>query len=143
MTSNQKSEIARTLYLTTEKTQKEICGIVGWTEKTFTEQKQKGNWAGIKDVKGLTKQQIIVLLHQQTLALVNEANNENRLLSAKEIDSVAKLTSSIAKLESKVNIETYIEVFEEFNKWLMGINIKYAQTNNEHQDLFIQSKIKK
>ena len=38
MTKEQKQEIARTLYLVSDKTQKEICTIVGWTEKTFIEQ---------------------------------------------------------------------------------------------------------
>ena len=139
----QKIEIARTLYLLTEKSQKEICDVVKWTEKTFTEQKQKGNWSELRDTKSLTKQQIISMLHTQTFKLIEGAKDENRLLSAREIDSVAKLTSSIDKLETKATIETFIEVFEDYNKYLMSVNVDFAQRNNHYQDLFIQSKISK
>ena len=141
MNGKQKAEIARLLYLSTEKTQKEICEVVGWSEKTFTEQKQKGKWHELRDTKSLTKQQIISMLHTQTLKLVEAAKDDDRLLSAREVDSIAKLASSIDKLEKKATIETYIEVFEEYNKWLMTVNMNFAQINNHHQDLFIQSKI--
>ena len=143
MTSKHKIEVARILYLTTDKTQKEICDVVGWTEKTFTEQKRKQNWNELRDTKSLTKQQIISMLHVQTLKIVDAAKNENRLLSAREVDSIAKLTSSIDKLEKKATIETYIEVFEEYNRWLMSVNIDFAQRNNQYQDSFIQSKVVK
>ena len=141
MTRKQKIDVARTLYLLTEKSQKEICVVVGWTEKTFTEQKQKGKWNELRDTKSLTKQQIISMLHSQTLKLIEAAKDENRLLSAREVDSIAKLAASIDKLEKKATLETYIEVFEEYNKWLMSVNMNFAQINNHHQDLFIQSKI--
>ena len=141
MTTKQKIDVARTLFLMTEKSQKEISEVVGWTEKTFTEQKQKGRWSEMRDTKSLTKQQIISMLHMQTFKLIEGAKDENRLLSAREIDSVAKLAASIDKLEKKATIETYIEVFEEYNKYLMSVNVDFAQRNNGYQDLFIQSKI--
>ena len=141
MTTKQKIDVARTLFLMTEKSQKEIAEVVGWTEKTFTEQKQKGLWREMRDTKSLTKQQIISMLHTQTFKLIEGAKDENRLLSAREIDSVAKLTASIDKLEKKATIETYIEVFEEYNKYLMSVNVDFAQRNNQYQDGFIQSKI--
>ena len=142
MTAKQKIEVARTLYLMTEKSQKEICEVVGWTEKTFTDQKNKREWNALKETKSLTKQQIISMLHTQTFKLIEGAKDENRLLSAREIDSVAKLTSSIDKLETKATIETFIEVFEDYNKYLISVNVDFAQRNNGYQDLFIQNKIK-
>lgn len=141
MTQKQKIDVARTLYLMTEKTQKEISEVVGWSEKTFTEQKQKGKWHELRDTKNLTKQQIISMLHTQTLKLIESAKEASRLLTAREVDSIAKLAASIDKLEKKVTLEVYIEVFEEYNKWLMIKNVNFAQLNNHHQDLFIQSKI--
>ena len=129
------------LYLSNDKTQKEIYDIVGWTENTFKKKKKKNNWSDMRDTKGLTKQQIISLLHTQTLKIVEAAKIENRLLSAREVDSIAKLAASIDKLEKKATIETYIEVFEEYIKWLMPINLDFAQRNNQYQDLFIQNKI--
>jgi len=143
MTKNQKVEVARTLFLMTEKSQKEICDVVGWSEKTFCEQKLKGKWNEMRDTRTLTKQQIISMLHTQTLRIVDAAKDENRVLTSREVDSVAKLASSIDKLEKKATLETFIEVFEEYNRWLMITNVDFAQRNNHYQDLFIQSKITK
>ncbi len=143
MKSSEKAEIAKVLFLSTDKTQKEICEIVEWTEKTFREQKQKGKWVEIRETKNLTKQQIITMMHHQTYKLMQTAKDENRMLSASEIDSVAKLTSAIDKLEKRATLETYIEVFEEYNKFLLPLNGAFAQANNGYQDMFIQGKIKK
>ncbi|MBK8847293.1 MAG: hypothetical protein IPO27_12410 [Bacteroidetes bacterium] len=143
MTTKQKIEIARTMFLNIEKTQKEICEIVMWTEKTFTEQKQKGKWTELRDTKSLTRQQIISMLHIQLLRIADVAKDESRILSAREVDSIAKLAASIDKLEKKATIETYIEVVEEYNRWRMIVDVDFAQRNNHFQDLFIQSKIVK
>lgn len=141
MTPKQKAEVAKTLFITTEKTQKEICEIVGWTEKTFGEQKLKGNWNDQRETKTLSKQQIVTELHSQTLKLLDSAKSENRLLKASEIDCIAKLASSIDKIESSATLETYIQVFEEFNKWLIGVDGSFVKTNNVYQDMFIQKLI--
>lgn len=141
MKNEQKAEIAKALFLMTDKTQKEICSVVGWSEKTFTEQKQKGNWHQLRDSRALSKQQIISLLHVQTLKIVELSKDEDRLLTSKEIDSIAKLASAIDKLEKKATLETFIQVFEEYNRWLLVVNPSLAQMNNSFQDLFISSKI--
>ncbi|MEO8150259.1 MAG: hypothetical protein ABI723_21675 [Bacteroidia bacterium] len=143
MNQEQKIEVAKTFYLSTDKTQKEICEIVEWTEKTFREQKQKGKWNEMRETKNFTKQQIITMMHHQTFKLMQTAKDENRMLSASEIDSVAKLTAAIDKLEKRATLETYIEVFEEYNKFLLPLNGAFAQANNGYQDLFIQSKLKR
>lgn len=141
MTQKQKAEVAKTLYLTTEKTQKEICEIVEWTEKTFTEQKQKGDWDEQRETKTLSKQQIVTELHNQTLKLLQLVKSEDRLLKASEIDCIAKLTASIDKIETSATLETYIQVFEEFNKWLIGVDGSFVKSNNYYQDMFIQKLI--
>lgn len=141
MKSSEKAEIAKALFLTTEKTQKEICEIVGWHEKTFREQKTKGKWDSQKETKTLSKQQIITLLHEQTLLMVQTVKAEGRLMKTSEVDCIVKLTSSIEKLENTETIETYINVFEEYTKWLLTLNVPLAQENNLWQDKFMTIKI--
>lgn len=141
MKSTEKAEIAKALYLTTNKTQKEICEIVGWHEKTFREQKIKGKWDAMREVKTMSKQQIITLLHEQTLQMIQAVKAEGRLLKPGEVDCIVKLTSSIDKLENSETIETYINVFEEYTKWLLSVNVALAQENNLWQDKFMSNKI--
>jgi hypothetical protein len=141
MTTKQKAEVAKTLYLTSDKTQKEICEIVGWPEKTFSSFKKKEKWGEQRETKTLSKQQIVTELHWQTLKMLEAAKAEDRLLKSNEIDGIAKLTSSINKIESLATLETYIEVFEEYNKFLLSVDAAFARTNNNYQDVFIQRKI--
>ena len=141
MDNQQKKEVARALYLNTKKTQKEICEIVDWTEKTFSDTKAKEGWGDIKDTKSLTKQQIISMMHSQTLKMMMAAEEENRVLKSNEVDCVAKLTASIDKLERRATIETIIEVFEEYNNWLLGLNVPLAQENNKWQDRYVMGKV--
>ena len=137
MTREEKTELARTLYILTDKTQKEICKVVCWSEQTFSAHKQKGHWDELKAAKTITKQNIIALLHSETLRIIEEAKKLNRSLSSKEIDSISKLAASIERLEKKVSAEMFIEVFEHYNKWLMGVNSQFAQENNNFQDQFL------
>lgn len=141
MDNQQKKEVAKALYLNTDKSQREICEIVGWTEKTFSDTKSKQRWGEIKETKNLTKQQIISMLHAQTLKTMQLAQDENRLLKASEVDCIAKLTASIDKLERRATIETIIEVFEEYNNWLLTLNVPLAQENNKWQDKYVMGKI--
>lgn len=141
MDNQQKKEVAKALFLNTEKTQKDICEIVGWTEKTFSEVKQKYRWGELKDNKSLTRQQIITMMHAQTLKMMKAAEEEDRILKTNEVDCVAKLTASIDKLEKRATIETIIEVFEEYNNWLLGLNVALAQENNKWQDRYVMGKV--
>lgn len=143
MKRESKIEIARLLFLTTEKNQKEIASVVGWTEKQMTEAKQKYKWDAMRDNKGFSKQQIISLLHDQALRIIETAKESEGILNARQIDSIAKICASVQRLEARASIETYIEVFSEFNKWLVGYNIEFAKKNNEYQDRFIITKIPK
>lgn len=54
LSRERKRELALEMYLNTDKTQKEICEIVGWTEKTFTENKEKGVWDALKGASTIT-----------------------------------------------------------------------------------------
>ena len=78
MTPKQKVEVAKALYLMTEKSQRDICEIVDWAEKTFSEQKIKGKWGELREKRTLSKQQIVTELHAQTLGMLENAKAEGR-----------------------------------------------------------------
>lgn len=141
MTNKQKVEVAKALYLMTEKSQREICDIVDWAEKTFSEQKTKGKWGEMREKKTMSKQQIVTELHAQTLGLLELVKAEGRLLKPVEVDGIAKLAAAIDKIESSATLETYIQVFEEYCKWLLGVDGKFAKANNVYQDMFINKLI--
>ncbi|MEP7171142.1 MAG: hypothetical protein ABI855_17370 [Bacteroidota bacterium] len=89
--------------------------------------------------KSYSKQEIITLMHEQTLMIINEAVNEKRILTMKECDMVAKLGATIERLENRVSIETTMNVLMEFTKWLCTKDIEFAKKHNALQDSYIKT----
>ena len=141
MKQDQKRELAKTLYLMTDKSQKEICEVVGWTEKTFSANKQKEGWEQLKAARTTSRDNLVGILHIQALKITEAAQKKNRILTNTEVDSISKIASSIEKLEKKNHLESFITVFEQFNKWLVNFKPESAQEINQLQDLFIQNLI--
>lgn len=138
---DKKRELAQQLYLYTSMDQKEICAKVGWTEATFTKNKQKYKWEELKAAYTLTRESVIRNLYQQVNLITETANQEKRALTAKECDQIAKLSNAIEKLNRKESLSSYIQVFDTFSKWLLKVNAKLAREVIGYQDDFIGIKV--
>lgn len=123
----QKRELALELYLHSGKSQKEICEYVGWTEITFTRNKNKYNWDKLKAARTTTRDSNISLMLEQIERINNDARDEDRQLSSKEVDTVVKLSSAIEKLDKKNNIGQYIQVFTRFIEYLSEVDPEKAK----------------
>lgn len=119
---NKKRELAYDLFINTNKTQKEICGIVGVAEKTFRDWKTKGNWEEMRGAHLMTREKTVKMMFQQIHQIKQAAENEERQLTPAECDQIYKISNTIDKLDKKVQLSHYIEVFENFQGWL----VKYA-----------------
>jgi hypothetical protein len=84
-----------------------------------------------------SKQQLITLMHEQILGILSQAQDAGRTVNIKETDQLCKLASSVEKLENRVSLQTTIQVFTEFNKWLCSYDIEFAKRNNEMQDKYL------
>lgn len=130
-----KADIALELYLQTDKSQKEICLIVGWTEKTFTNHKKKGMWDELKGAIQVTPAKIIANLYQQ---LYNLSLDEKKI----DADKLIKVANAIEKLSSrKVTVSNCINVFKDFITWCFTHDAEKAKEINELQKLYIDTKI--
>lgn len=129
----QKRDLAFDLYLNTDKSQKEICEIVGWTEKTFSENKDKGNWEELKGAETITSRKIIANLYQQLHDL-----SDKPIVHA---DKIIKLANAIEKLSGKkVTLSNSINVFKDFTIYAFGIDAELAKKINQLQNQYIQYK---
>lgn len=135
LSNKDKSRLAYDLYINTDKTQKEICAIVGWTEKTFTDHKNKGSWEELKSASEITAQKIIRNLYQR----LHDLTEEGKTLEA---DKIIKLTKSIESLaDRRATISHTINVFKEFTSWLMEKDANLAKEVNVRQKEFLDYKI--
>lgn len=129
-----KEALALDLFLNTDKPQREICEIVGWTEKTFTEKKKKGKWDELKSAHTLTANKIISNIYKK----LSEETEKDRL----DADKIIKLANSIEKLSDRqATISQIINVFKEFTTFTMELNPELAKKINEFQKKFIDHKI--
>lgn len=130
----QKRQLALDLYLNTDYTQKQICAIVGWSEKSFSDNKEKGKWEELKGAQTITAQKIIRNLHVRAYEL-----SEQGKFNADEMSKIAKSIEIFS--DKRVTISSTINVFKEFTTWAFTRNPELAKQINILQQEFIQDKL--
>lgn len=129
-----KRAIALELYITTDKTQKEICDILNITEATFTRWKQEGDWELAKQAQTITAQNIITNLYQKAY--------EESMKDTIDADKMIKIANSIEKLSNKkVTISQIINVFQDFTTYAFGEDAELAKQINVMQRKYVDFKI--
>jgi len=130
LSRSDKRELAFDLYLNTDKTQKEICSIVGWTEKTFTENKEKGVWDALKGATTITAANITRKLYLK----LEELTDADKI----DADALIKVTKSIEFLSNKkVTASQLINCFKLFTTWFFAKKPDMAKEVNKFQMEFI------
>lgn len=130
LSRERKRDLALEMYLNTDKSQKEICEIVGWTEKTFTDNKEKGVWDALKGASTITAANIIRKLYLKLEDLVDADKID--------ADALIKVTKSIEFLSNKkVTISQHINCAKEFTVWLFAKQPALAKDLNKFQKEFI------
>jgi hypothetical protein len=134
LSRDKKRELALEMYLNTDKSQKEICEIVGWTEKTFTDNKEKGGWDSLKGASTITAANIIKKLYLKLEKLVDADKID--------ADALVKVTKSIEFLSNKkVTISHHINCAKEFTIWLFAKKPELAKDFNKYQREFINEMV--
>ncbi len=133
-TNKEKENIAFDLYMNTDLSQKEICELVNWTEKTFSTHKKEGDWEVLKGAQTVTAQKIIVNIYKQIYEL-------SQSTSAIDADKMLKLSKTAKDLQKEATISHFIMVFKDFTTHMFGVDQELAKTINLHQMNFIKTKI--
>jgi hypothetical protein len=125
-----KRELALEMYLNTDKSQKEICKMVGWTEATFINHKEKGQWAMLKGAGNITTATILKKLYLKLESLVDADKID--------VDALVKITRGIDFMSNKkVTISHHINCAKEFTTWLLSRDAALAKQINNYQREFI------
>ena len=142
ITKKEERNYAQILYVNENLTAKEIAKRVGVTEKTMGRWIEDGKWKDLRKSMLVTKQNQIVRLYNQLEALNNDiASREKPIPNAKEADIMAKITTSIQRMETEASIAETIEVAKSFINFVREYDLKLAKEITEHFDSFIQSKM--
>lgn len=138
MKNAQKKVLAKELYLSTDLTLKEIAENVGVTANTIG--KWCASWKQIKAAKTSTKDEVVARYMRMIDSILKVAEDEGRVITDGEADKISKLNKAKDSIDKGVGLSVFIQVFQEYNSWLIPINPELAKENNTFQSKFINLK---
>lgn len=141
MTPGQKKDLARTLYLTNNFTQKVIAEKVGSTEKTIGKWAKEEKWDMQRKSLLTSNKEQLVFLYNQLDAIKKELQDHERAANSKEADAILKLTAAIKNLQIDTGATEIIEVFTKFLNWLSKEDLALAQKISPWMDTFLQENL--
>ncbi|GAA4354109.1 hypothetical protein GCM10023185_15450 [Hymenobacter saemangeumensis] len=145
LTNKDKKELALSLFLNTDKSQKEIAARLEVSENTLSTWANAGGWATIKGANTATRPQIIADLYQQISLIKDKAvddEGKRRVMNTHETQAIRMISKSISELDKRLSIDTYITVIEEMMTWLFEVAPALAKSIMPKVDGFVDSKFK-
>ncbi len=144
LTTAQKKEWAKTLYLKDNLTQAEIAERVGVSRPTVNGWINKGKWEAMKTGLTITREQQVANLYRQ-VAGINKAILERpegeRFATTKEADILGKLSAAIKQMETDAGIADIISVLTQFIDWLRPVDLDKAKEITRLADAFIKDRL--
>lgn len=144
LTSRQKKDFAKSIYLGEDLTQEEIAERVGVKRQTVSRWIREGNWERHKVSITITREEQLKNLYLQ-LSELNAAINKKpageRFANATESDTISKISNAIKKMETDVGLADILSVFKSFVKWLRTYDMARSKEIVPLLDAYIKSKL--
>lgn len=129
-----KKQQAKTLFLTSKMSQKDIAELVSISEKTMSLWVNEEHWDTLKDEITQSDPETLRLLYKRRRALAEDENTDNA-------DSIAKLTTAITAIEKKMSIGQVAVLFTELLTFTQSYDVELAKQIARATDNFIKSKM--
>ena len=140
-----RKDLAKTLYVNGSFTQEEIAAKVGTTRQTVSRWIRDGAWDQVKASYTITPEQILAGLNRQIIEINNKVNSRpegERFATVAEADTLAKLASSIKKIETDAGIADIVNVGIKFTNWLRQTDLDLAKRFSDLLHAFIKDQLK-
>ena len=142
ITSEQMRRWALTMYLNENRTQAEIAEACGVSRQTVIRWAKTDKWDEHKASLTMTREEQIKNLQRQIVEINNNIigrDKGERFATPKEADTIAKLTTSINKLETELGIHEIVSTAQRFIAWLRPVDLELTKTFTRLFDKFIKS----
>lgn len=137
-------DLARTLYISSPMTQKQIAEKIDVSEKTMTAWVNDGQWEGLKKSLTTTKQEQLAMLYE-ILAKMNAegkaALEDDDPNTNPDSDGIIKIAAAIQKLEKETGVGEMIQTGIAFIGFVQKENLDDAKVINKWFYIFIQDKL--
>ena len=144
LTSRQKKDFAKSIYLGEDLTQEEIAERVGVKRQTVSRWIKEGNWERHKVSITITREEQLKNLYLQlselNAAIAKKPEGE-RFANAAESDTISKISNAIKRMETDVGLADILSVFKSFVKWLRSYDISRSKEIVPLLDAYIKSKL--
>lgn len=140
-----RKDLAKSLYVNGSFTQEEIAAKVGTTRQTVSRWIREGSWDQVKASYTITPEQILAGLNRQIIEInktINARAEGERFATVAEADTLAKLASSIKKIETDAGIADIVNVGIKFTDWLRQTDLDLAKKFSNLLDAFIKDQLK-
>jgi transcriptional regulator with XRE-family HTH domain len=127
--------LAYEFFMGSDKTQKEIAGIVGISEPTMVSWVELGKWDELRSFEKASNASQIKRIKLKIFALTDPGAKGDE---GKNADAAAKWAAVLAQLEQKkVSIPNMINVFKQFDSWLFSDDPELAKAVSVKQNKFL------
>jgi DNA-binding XRE family transcriptional regulator len=141
LTSKQKKEWAKTVYLNEHLTQKEIAEKVGVSAKTMYKWIASEKWETLKTSLTITREEQLANLYRQVAAIndsIAKREEGKRYADSREADIINKLATAINKMETETGLADVISVCKKILTWLRPVDPGKAKEVSYLLDSFIK-----
>lgn len=130
-------ELAKSLYLYTDLTQKEIASIVGITDKTLGTWTTELHWKEFKDESIKSNLSIHKKINAQILAMLNQCETETRRPTKKEANVILKLTQSMDSINKGLPYSAVAWIIKEYENYIKSIDPVLGEALKKHHSNFL------
>jgi len=144
LTSKQKRDWARILYLKENMTQQEIAERIGSSRVSVSKWIKEGKWEEMKVGLTMTKDEQIQNIYRQIAGINDAIKNRpegQRYANPSEADTIGKLSSAVKKLEGDIGIADIVSVGIRFIEWIRKADLQKAKDVTALWDAFIKEQM--
>lgn len=137
MKLSDKKEVAKQLFLYAGLSQKEIAENLDLTEKTVSKWSLEAKWKEMRAAITSTKDDLIRNTYLQMAEIQKEISKAKRAPNVSETDQILKLAKVIETLDKKVTLSQIIQVFRDFENYLMSVDQELTKIVNKQHTAYL------
>jgi hypothetical protein len=147
-TLGDRKKLAEHLFITTNLTQNEIADIASITAKTMSSWVLADGeaWKNAKAARSITKERVIAQYYRQLYELnkgIEERGDGKKFPTSVEADTIAKLSTTIERLEKSLQYGIYFQVMDEMMEFLSKRDAGLASQLALHTLDFVKHKMQR
>lgn len=138
---NERKQWVKVLYTKTDKSIRSVGKLTSVPVKEIRKWAQDEGWEGVKQSLLMAKQGQLAHLYNLLRRLNDEVAKDEKMLTVKQVDLMAKCTASIRNLEEEHAVGCIVIAAEQFTAWLLNIDTEFAKKVTLYFDEFIRQNL--